>query len=29
VEETEDVAGFFNEPETDRAKKFLKTFSYE
>lgn len=29
VEETEDVAGFFSEPETDRAKKFLKTFSYE
>lgn len=29
VEETEDVAGFFSEPETDRAKKFLKTFAYE
>ena len=29
VEETEDVKGFFNEPETDRAKKFLKTFAYE
>ena len=29
VEETEDVKGFFAEPETDRAKKFLKTFAYE
>ena len=29
VEETEDVKGFFTEPETDRAKKFLKTFAYE
>lgn len=29
VEETEDVKGFFIEPETDRAKKFLKTFAYE
>ncbi len=29
VEETEDVAGFLNETETDRAKQFLKTFSYE
>lgn len=29
VEETEDVKSFFIEPETDRAKKFLKTFAYE
>ncbi|CBK73985.1 amino acid ABC transporter ATP-binding protein, PAAT family (TC 3.A.1.3.-) [Butyrivibrio fibrisolvens 16/4] len=29
VEETEDVKGFFAEPETERAKKFLKTFAYE
>ena len=29
VEETDDVKGFFEQPETDRAKKFLKTFSYE
>ncbi|MBR4707512.1 MAG: amino acid ABC transporter ATP-binding protein [Pseudobutyrivibrio sp.] len=29
VEETDDVKGFFIEPETDRAKKFLKTFAYE
>ncbi len=29
VEETDDVKGFFAEPETDRAKKFLKTFAYE
>lgn len=29
VEETDDVKGFFEQPETDRAKKFLKTFAYE
>ncbi len=29
VEETEDIKDFFIEPETDRAKKFLKTFAYE
>jgi polar amino acid transport system ATP-binding protein len=29
VEETEDVDGFFTSPETERAKKFLKTFQYE
>ncbi|MBP5325022.1 MAG: amino acid ABC transporter ATP-binding protein [Pseudobutyrivibrio sp.] len=29
VEETRDVKDFFNEPKTERAKKFLKTFAYE
>ena len=29
VEETTDVAGFFKEPNTPRAKKFLSTFTYE
>ncbi|MBP5598539.1 MAG: amino acid ABC transporter ATP-binding protein [Pseudobutyrivibrio sp.] len=29
VEETRDVKEFFNEPKTERAKKFLKTFAYE
>mgnify|MGYP002622673684 FL=1 len=29
VEESTDVAQFFKEPKTDRAKKFLKTFAYE
>jgi polar amino acid transport system ATP-binding protein len=29
VEETEDVKGFFKEPVTDRAKKFLRTFEYD
>lgn len=29
VEETSDVKGFFESPETERAKKFLKTFAYE
>ena len=29
VEETEDVKQFFEEPKTDRAKRFLKTFAYE
>ncbi|MGN0346246.1 MAG: amino acid ABC transporter ATP-binding protein [Lachnospiraceae bacterium] len=29
VEETRDVKGFFEEPQTVRAKKFLKTFAYE
>ena len=29
VEETTDVKGFFEEPSTERAKKFLKTFAYE
>ncbi|WP_408071956.1 amino acid ABC transporter ATP-binding protein [Butyrivibrio sp. JL13D10] len=29
VEETRDVKGFFEEPSTDRAKRFLKTFAYE
>lgn len=29
VEESTDVKGFFNEPSTDRARKFLKTFAYE
>ena len=29
VEETRDVKGFFIEPKTERAKKFLKTFAYE
>ncbi|SEL04860.1 polar amino acid transport system ATP-binding protein [Butyrivibrio sp. ob235] len=29
VEETGDVKQFFEEPETERAKKFLKTFKYE
>lgn len=29
VEESKDVKAFFEKPETDRAKRFLKTFSYE
>ena len=29
VEETSDVQGFFENPSTERAKKFLKTFAYE
>ncbi len=29
VEETEDVKGFFKEPKTERAKKFLRTFEYD
>lgn len=29
VEESEDVDGFFRHPGTERAQKFLKTFSYE
>ena len=29
VEEATDVKGFFDNPKTDRAKKFLKTFAYE
>ncbi len=29
VEETTDVADFFKEPSTPRAKKFLSTFTYE
>ncbi len=29
VEETADVKEFFIEPKTDRAKKFLKTFTYD
>ena len=29
VEETTDVAGFFEEPSTARARKFLQTFAYE
>ena len=29
VEESRDVKGFFLEPQTARAKKFLQTFSYE
>ncbi len=29
VEESRDVKGFFVEPETERARKFLKTFAYE
>ncbi len=29
VEESRDVKGFFNEPSTERARKFLKTFAYE
>lgn len=29
VEETNDVKEFFDNPSTDRAKKFLKTFAYE
>ena len=29
VEETNDVKAFFDNPQTDRAKKFLKTFAYE
>ena len=29
VEETDNVKAFFAEPQTDRAKKFLKTFAYE
>ncbi|MBR1623337.1 MAG: amino acid ABC transporter ATP-binding protein [Pseudobutyrivibrio sp.] len=29
VEETGDVKAFFEEPQTDRAKRFLKTFAYD
>jgi polar amino acid transport system ATP-binding protein len=29
VEETTNVKGFFENPSTDRAKRFLKTFAYE
>jgi polar amino acid transport system ATP-binding protein len=29
VEETKDVKKFFEEPRTERAKRFLKTFAYE
>ena len=29
VEETTDVKEFFENPSTDRAKRFLKTFAYE
>lgn len=29
VEEAQDVKGFFASPKTDRAKRFLKTFTYE
>ena len=29
VEQTDDVAGFFTNPQTERAKRFLKTFAYE
>ena len=29
VEETRDVKQFFEEPSTERAKRFLKTFAYE
>ncbi|WP_026527062.1 amino acid ABC transporter ATP-binding protein [Butyrivibrio sp. VCD2006] len=29
VEESSDVKKFFEEPSTDRAKRFLKTFAYE
>ena len=29
IEETDNVKDFFNEPSTDRARKFLKTFAYE
>ena len=29
VEESKDVKKFFEEPSTDRAKRFLKTFDYE
>lgn len=29
VEQTDDVAGFFAKPQTERAKRFLKTFAYE
>ncbi len=29
VEETEDVKGFFKEPATERAQKFLRTFEYD
>ena len=29
VEETTDVAGFFENPSTERARRFLKTFAYE
>ena len=28
VEETRDVEGFFTEPSTERARKFLKTFAW-
>lgn len=29
VEETSDVRGFFENPSTERARRFLKTFSYD
>jgi polar amino acid transport system ATP-binding protein len=29
VEEAEDVKGFFKEPKTERARKFLRTFEYD
>jgi polar amino acid transport system ATP-binding protein len=29
VEETSDVRGFFENPSTERARRFLKTFAYE
>jgi polar amino acid transport system ATP-binding protein len=29
VEEAEDVRGFFKEPKTERARKFLRTFEYD
>lgn len=29
VEQTDDVVGFFANPQTERAKRFLKTFAYE
>ena len=29
VEETRDVKAFFDEPSTERARKFLKTFAYD
>ncbi|MDD6217628.1 MAG: amino acid ABC transporter ATP-binding protein [Roseburia sp.] len=29
VKQTDDVAGFFANPQTERAKRFLKTFAYE
>ena len=29
VEETRNVKAFFDEPSTERARKFLKTFAYD